>query len=47
MVNDDLISKMLNDNGELLREYYDEEEEKLRIHASRVMPILQKSGLIK
>ena len=47
MVNDELISKMLNDNGELLREYYDEEEEKLRIHASRVMPILQKSGLIK
>ena len=47
MVNDDLISKMLKDNGELLREYYDEEDEKQRIHASRVMPILQCSGLIQ
>jgi len=47
LVNDDLIEKMLENQGSLLREYYDEHEDNLRILASHVLPILEKSGLIK
>lgn len=47
LVNDDLIRQMLKDQGPLLREYYEEEDESVRISASHILPILEKSGLIK
>lgn len=47
LVNDDLISQMLKDQGPLFAEYFSEDDEIVRISASHVLPILEKSGLIK
>lgn len=47
LLNDDLINQMLKDQGSLLREYYEEDDYTLRILAERVLPILEKSGLMK
>ena len=47
LVNDDLIRQMLKGQGPLLAEYYLEDDDNLRIHASRVLPILEKAGLFK
>ena len=47
LIDDDLISQMLKDQGPLLRDYYEEEDHALRILAERVLPILEKSGLMK
>ena len=47
LLNDKLMSLMLKDHGPLLAEYYLEDDDNLRILASRVIPILEKAGLIK
>ena len=47
LLNDDLIKQMLKDQGPLLRDYYEEDDYTLRTLAERVLPILEKSGLIK
>ena len=46
LVDDNLIDKMLENQGPLLREYYDEHDDDLRLLASHILPILEKSGLI-
>ncbi len=47
LLNDKLMSQMLKDHGPLLAEYYLEDDDGLRILASRVCPLLEKAGLIK
>lgn len=47
LLDDDLIKQMLKDQGSLLRDYYEEEDYHQRILAERVLPILEKSGLMK
>lgn len=47
LLDDDLIMQMLKDQGSLLRDYYEEEDYHQRILAERVLPILEKSGLMK
>ena len=47
LLDDDLIKQMLKDQGPLLKEYFEEEGYPQRILAERVLPILEKSGLMK
>ena len=46
LLNDELINQMLKEQGPLLRDYYEEEDYTLRILAKRVLPLLEKSGLM-
>ncbi len=48
LIDDDLIKQMLDEQApSLLKEYFAESDWKKRIGASRVFPILEKSGLIR
>lgn len=48
LLDDDLIKQMLDEQApSLLKEFYAESDDKKRIAAEHVMPILMKSGLIK
>lgn len=45
MVADGLMNEIIDSNEELYNEYYSEPKEKKRILASRVIPILEKTGI--
>ena len=45
LVADGLMNEIIDSNEELYNEYYSEPKEKKRILASRVIPILEKTGI--
>lgn len=47
MIDDNLMEQMIKGHNDLRKEFYSEDDDEKRLRPERIVPILEKAGLIK